>query len=142
MGFFNKLFGGRKEYPEIDAASPAARRLGELKQPLESLLQEVKDPVEVVPVGPRPLVFIGKPPKRFGLAWIEGERVKNLKNLAEEHSVAPDRMGRIVDELRRAYQQCENEPRFQMKLGDRTVVVAPSERLEHEVEEILHRVES
>lgn len=142
MGFFNKMFSGHKECPPLDAASPAARRLAEMNSELEELAREVKDNLEVVPGSQRSWVFIGKPPKRFGLAWIEGHQVKNLKNLADEKKIAPDRMTRIVEEIREAYLASESDPRFEAEVAGQRVQVAPSQRLEHEVEGIIHRAET
>jgi hypothetical protein len=142
MGFFNKLFGGRREVPQLDAASPAARRLNEIEGPLESLMQDVSEPLEVVPVGSRPIVFIGKPPKRFGVAWVEGDQVRNLQNLVDEKGIAPDRMSRIVDQIRVAYEHSASDPRYQATVAGQQVVVAPSEKLEKEVEEIIHSAEA
>jgi hypothetical protein len=141
MGFFNKIFGGRKEFPALDAANPAARRLDEMREPLESLMEDVNEPLEVVPVGPRPFVFMGNPPKRFGLAWVEAGQVKNLQTLVDEKGIAPDRMSRLVEQIRTAYEHSASDPRYQATVAGRQIVVAPSERLEEEVEEIIHSAE-
>lgn len=142
MGFFNKMFGGRKEVPQLDAASPAARHLAEKSSELEELSREIDDNLEIVPGSERTWVFIGKPPKRFGLAWIEGSQVKNLKTLVDEKGIAPDRMSRVVEEIRDAYQNTEDEPRFDTEVGGRHVLVAPSSELEQKVEEIIARIET
>ena len=84
MGFFKNVFSGQKEYPELDAASPAARQLEPLRSTLEKLAREVGDPLEVVPCPHGAFVFIGKPPKRFGAAWVREDKVTNLKDLATE----------------------------------------------------------
>ena len=142
MGFFNKMFSGRQEVPQLDAASPAARRLDEMRNELEELTREVNDRMEIVPGNERTWVFIGKPPKRFGLAWIEDHKVKNLKTLVTEKGIAPGQMTRIVDEIREAYQHAESEPRFDTEVAGKHVLVAPSSKLEHEVDEIIHRAEA
>jgi len=141
MGFFNKMFSGRKEVAQLDAASPAARRLAEKRSELEELTREIKDNLEIVPGSERTWVFVGKPPKRFGLVWIEGSEVKNLKTLVDEKGIGPDRMSRIVDDLREAYLHAEDEPRFDTEVAGRHVRVAPSSKLEHQVEEIITRAE-
>ena len=109
---------------------------------LEELSRQVNDRMEIIPGDQRSWVFIGKPPKRFGLAWIEGHEVKNLKSLAEEKKIGADRMTRIVEELREAYIHSDTETRFDTELGGKHVLVAPSPKLEHEVEEIIHRAEA
>jgi hypothetical protein len=37
----------------------------------EKLAGETKDPLEVVPAEDSVYIFVGKPPKKFGIAWIE-----------------------------------------------------------------------
>lgn len=142
MGFFNKMFSGQRDHTQLDATSPAGQRLAEMSSELEELTRQVKDRLEVVPGTQRSWVFIGKPPKRFGLAWIEDHQVKNLKTLVTEKGIPPERMSRIVEELREAYLHCEAEPRFDAEVAGKRLQVAPSQRLEHEVEEIIHRAES
>ena len=142
MGFFKEMLSGHKQRPELDAASPAARRLAEMNPELEELTRQVHDKMEVVPGTQRSWVFIGKPPKKFGLAWIEDHQVKNLKTLVTEKGIPQERMTRIVEELREAYVQSESEPRFDAKVAGKRLQVAPSQRLEHEVEEIIHRAEA
>jgi hypothetical protein len=141
MGFFNKMFGGHKEFPPLDTASPAAKRLAEMRGELEELTRQVRDDLEVVPGSERSWVFIGKPPKRFGLAWIEGDQVKNLKNFVDEKGIEPSRMSRIVEEIREAYVASESEPRFAAEVAGQRVQVAPSQRLDHEVAAIIQRAE-
>ena len=140
MGFFKKVFGGREEYPELDAASPVARRLEALKPALEKLAQEVSDPIEVVPCPHGAFVFIGKPPKRFGAAWVQGEQVTNLKELAEQRKLPAERMGALIDSLRRAYEEGASAPRYTATVGGRKVVVDASDELGRRVEEILRQV--
>lgn len=140
MGFFNKLFGGRQEYPELDADNPATRRLSEVKPALEALAHGVSDPLEVVPTREKAYVFIGKPPKTFGLAWVEGSEVKSLKDLLSEHKVHPMKQGRLVDELREVYRKSEASQRFRAEVAGRRVVVTPSEQLGRGVEQVLSQV--
>lgn len=142
MGFFDKLFSGRKEYPELDAASPAGRRLRQVQAPLESLASQVRDNLEVVPADERAFVFIGKPPKQFGLAWIEGTEVRNLKSLMDDGTVPKEKMPRIVEELRKAYEESEGEPRYRATVAGRAVVVAPSSRLTRQVQGIIETAEA
>ncbi len=142
MGFFNKMFSGHKDRPPLDAASPAAQRLAEMNSELEELARQANDNLEVVPGSQRSWVFIGKPPKRFGLAWIEGHKVKNLKSFADEKGIAPAQMTRIVEEIREAYLASESDPRFDAEVAGKRVLVAPSQRLEQKVDEIIHRAEA
>ncbi|NOY46471.1 MAG: hypothetical protein GXP50_13630 [Deltaproteobacteria bacterium] len=143
MGFFNRIFGGREELPELDAANPVARRIEPLKPALENLARRVRDPLEVVPCTHGAFVFIGKPTKRFGAAWVQGEEVKNLRQFAEERNIPADRLGALVDDLRRLYEQeATRVPRYATTVAGRTVVVDASEELGRKVEEVLEQVAS
>ena len=137
MGFFNKLFGGKTDYPELQAGSPATRQLQGNKEALTSLAEQVRDSLEVVPAAEKTFVFIGKPPKQFGLAWIEGQEVKNLKSLVKEEGLDASQMTKLVDKLRAAYEHHEEEQRFKAELAGREFVVTPSEALGREVKEIV-----
>ncbi len=137
MGFFKSIFSDRKEYPELDAASPVARQLEPLRPFLEGLTREIKDSLEVIPCPHGAFVFIGKPPKKFGAVWIRDGRVTNLKDVAARKS--GDEMMALVERLRAAYQHGAEAPRFKTELGGKEVVVAPSDRLGEEVEQILEQ---
>lgn len=137
MGLFGKMFGGEPSYPELGTDTQAAARLEAIRRNLENLARDVSDPMEVVPAEEGAYVFIGKPPKRFGIAWIEGNEVKSFKSLMAEHDVSAQTLNRVSDELREAYQRHQGENRFQAKVADRQVVVTPSQGLEQEVRDIL-----
>ena len=47
MGFMDKLFGSSKEYPPLNKDDPAAQKLDAMRQPVEKLVSEIKDPIEV-----------------------------------------------------------------------------------------------
>ena len=81
MGFMDKLFGSSKEYPPLNEDNPAAQRLEALRQPVEKLISEIKDPLEVIPGDETAFFFIGKPPKKFGVAWVgQDGKVINFKS--------------------------------------------------------------
>jgi len=47
MGFLGKIFGGGNNYPAFEADTSAAKNLAAIKDPLEKLSEQVKDPVEL-----------------------------------------------------------------------------------------------
>jgi len=140
MGMLDKWFGGHKDYPSLAADSEAQSHLDEVKAQLETLADEIKDPMEVVPADHAAYVFIGKPPTRFGLAWIHDGKLSNFKNLVEEKHLSPPRMEKLVDDLRDAYTHAKDAQRYKSTVGDRDVTVIPSESLEKEVQEIIRDV--
>ena len=140
MSLFGNLFSSKPDYPAIDPSSTAALRIAEVKNQLGELAGQVKDPLEVVPAEHAAYVFIGKPPKRFGLAWIHDGKISGLNTLVEEHGLKPLEVERLLDQLRGAYERNADVSRFCTTVQDRDVVVTPSARLEKEVHEIIDKV--
>lgn len=140
MSLFGNLFSSKPDYPAIDPSSTAASRIAEVKTQLGELAGQVKDPLEVVPAEHAAYVFIGKPPKRFGLAWIHDGKISGLNTLVEEHGLKPLDVEKVVDQLRSAYESNADVSRFCTTVQDRDVVVTPSARLEKEVHEIIDKV--
>jgi len=140
MSLFGNLFSSKPDYPAIDPASTAASRIAEVEAELGELAGRVKDPLEVVPAEHAAYVFIGKPPKNFGLAWIHDGKISGLNTLVEEHGLKPLEVEKVVDQLRDAYERNADVNRFCATVQDRDVVVTPSPRLEKEVHEIIEKV--
>jgi len=137
MSLFANLFSSKPDYPAIDPASTAATRIAEVESQLSELAGQVKDPLEVVPSEHAAYVFIGKPPKKFGLAWIHDGKVSGLNTLVEEHGLKPSEVGDVVDQLRAAYERNMDVNRYTATVQDVDVVVTPSGKLEKEVHEII-----
>lgn len=140
MSLFSNLFSSKPDYPAIDPSSTAASRIAEVKTQLGELAGQVKDPLEVVPTEHAAYVFIGKPPKRFGLAWIHDGKISGLNALVEEHGLKPTEVAKVMDELRGAYERNADVSRFCATVQDCEVVVTPSAKLEREVHEIIERI--
>lgn len=70
MGILDKLFGGNKDYPPLPEDNEAQAQLSEVRALLEDLARRAPDRLEVVPAEHEAFVFLGKPPKSFGIAWI------------------------------------------------------------------------
>ena len=90
-----------------------------------------------VPCGERTYIFIGKPPKRFGVAWIEDGEVKNFTLLAKEQGIGAKDMQAISDRLREAYEQHQDAERYQTTVAGREVVVTPVRELGDNVQGII-----
>jgi hypothetical protein len=140
MSLFGNLFSSKPDYPAIDPTSTAALRIAEVKTQLGELAGQVKDPLEVVPTEHAAYVFIGKPPKKFGLAWIHDGKISGLNTLVEEHGLKPLEVEKVVDQLREAYERNADVSRFCTTVQDRDVVITPSAKLEKEVHEIIDEV--
>ncbi len=140
MGIFGSLLGSREDHPPLADDSYANARLQEVADQLEGLVADTSDRLEIVPCEHAAYVFIGKPPKKFGLAWIHDGRTSNFKTLVEEHGINPIRLERITDHLREAYQRSASAQRYTTKIAEREVIVTPSQTLEKEVHEIVDEV--
>jgi hypothetical protein len=140
MGILGNLFSSKPDYPAIDPASKAAGRLAMVEKELRQLAQDVKAPLEVVPAKQAAYVFIGKPPKKFGLAWIHDGKVTGLNALVEEHGLKPPQIARVLDQLREVYERHQDVQRYEAKVQEVAIVVAPSERLEEEVRHVIETI--
>ena len=140
MGFFDKMFSARKDFPTLDPENPAAQRLERIREQLKTLSDQVHKPLEVIPGEEQAYVFIGKPPKNFGIAWIEGEKIKNFKTLAEEKNVDPQRLEAAAQKLRAIYEANQNAPHFLTRIGKEEVVVTPSAPFGKQVGEVIREV--
>lgn len=137
MGFFDKMFGSAPDYPELQPGTEAAARLAAIEGNLEALARDVSDPLEVIPGAAGAYVFIGKPPKEFGFAWIHDGKVSGLNTLVKEHGLKTSEVGDVVDQLRAAYEHNADVSRYTAKVQGVNVVVTPSDDLAKEVHEII-----
>jgi len=138
MGFMDKLFGSSKEYPPLNKDDPAAQKLDALRQPVEKLVSEIKDPVEVVPGDETAFFFIGKPPKKFGVAWVGKDgKIVNFKSLVEEKGLSIISLEKLSDRLKAVYIQHQEEPRYTTTISDKQVVVTPSETLKSDIRKVI-----
>ena len=137
MGILDKLFGGNKDYPPLPQDNEAQTSLSQVKPQLEELAHRVPENLEVVPAEREAFVFVGKPPKRFGIAWIHEGKVSSLKELAEANKLSQLEVGKLVDKLGQAYEHAGETPRFSTEVGGKKTVVIPSKALEQEVRQII-----
>ena len=138
MGFMDKLFGSSKEYPPLNTDDPAAKKLDALKQPVEKLVSEINDPIEVVPGNETAFFFIGKPPKKFGVAWVGKDgKVVNFKSLVEEKGLSIISLEKLSDRLKEVYIQHQEEPRFSATISNKQIVVTPSETLKSDIKKVI-----
>ncbi len=137
MGMLNKLFGKGDDYPPLPQDGEAMAKLDGIHEELESLAHKVHERLEIVPAEHEAFVFLGKPPKRFGIAWIHDGNVMSLKEMIEENHLTPAAVERLIDELREAYTHASDAQRYTTHIGEKDVVVTPSKGLEHEVHDIL-----
>lgn len=132
MGLLKSIVGG-EEYPPLPDNSYAIERIRKVQTELQQLASETRDRIEVVPAEHSAYVFIGKPPKKFGMAWIAGGRITNLGELARQRNFSPITLEKIEDDLSDAYKRSESDRRFTCDIDGQEVIVTPSESLESDV---------
>lgn len=137
MGLLSNLFGGKPQYPALDSEGQAAERLNQIRDCIESLAGEIKDPLEIVPAEAGAFIYIGKPPKRFGMAWVENGEVKKFKTFAEENKLQATQLNKLYEDLRDAYEQHQAEPRYTTEMAGRDLVVIPSNDLSSTLQHII-----
>ena len=138
MGLLDSLFGKKQDYPPLEESSPAASRIGQMKEPLEKLTSEFSDPIEIVPTEQAAYAFIGKPPKKFGVAWVDPSgKINNFKTLVDEKGLSMSSLERLSNKLKEAYIRSESESRYAATIADRKVVVTPSDAMASDIEKII-----
>jgi hypothetical protein len=134
MGFFSKKI----DYPELDAGNPAAEQVQEVEGPLKDLMSQVSDPIEVVPADGQAYVFIGKPPKKFGVARLAEGQVESFIAVAKEKGLDQLSIQKLNEKFRDAYTQNMDAKRYKTSVGGKEIVVTPSSQLANEVSEIMN----
>ena len=141
MGLLGGLFGKKEEqHPPLDASSEAARDLDSVKAQLATLTTQVPDRIEVMPAEGAAYVFIGTPPKKFGIAWIEGGELHNFKTLLAGRGASPITVERLSNQLRELYAETEGTQRFSYMLGERQIVITPSRDLSGKISQLIAAV--
>jgi len=140
VGFFDRILATGKGYQPLDEGSQAADRIERIRDQLESLAKQVHKPLEVVPGDEGSYIFIGKPPKDFGIAWIEDGKLHNLKTLAEEQGMDQAQLKELSENLRKIYQANLDDDRYTAKVGRKNIVVTPSEQFKNQVSDVIRQV--
>lgn len=136
MSLLKNLMGG-EDHPPLPDDSYAVERLRDVLPGLRRLIADTNDRFEVVPAEQSAYVFIGRPPRKFGMAWITGDDVTNLGELAKQKNFSPITLENIEDELSAAYKRSESDQRYTLNLDEQEVIVTPSTELENEVNRII-----
>jgi len=137
MGMLDKWFGGKNDYPPLPADNEASAKLDEVKPQLEELANRIHDHLEVVPGEHEAYVYLGKPPKRFGIAWLHDGKVDGLKELVDQHKLSQSQVQKLVVALGAAYEHANEAPRYSTEVAGKQITVIPSRGLGKEVHQII-----
>ncbi len=137
MGMLDKLFGGKNDYPPLPSDNDALAKLDEVRTQLEELANRVHDHMEVVPGEHEAYVYMGKPPKRFGIAWLHDGKVDGLNELVDQHKLSQSQVQKLIGALSAAYEHARDAPRYSAEVAGKQVTVIPSRGLGKEVHQII-----
>ena len=138
MGFFDSLFGRKEEYPPLDANSGTMELIKAMQAPLEKFCQETDDTLELIPTTETAYVFLGAPPKRFAIAWIDKDgTIHNFKTLAEQEGVSDMKLQRLIGKLGNAYRDSSKDDRFSTTLGGKELTVTQSDTLATNLKQVI-----
>jgi len=137
MGLISNILGSKPKYPDLTDDNPLSSKVAQVKAPLQTLMEQIKDPIEIVPADSYTYVFIGKPPKKFGIAWIKEGELSNFQQVAKEKGISPAEMVDISEKLGSAYEQYSDGQRYSATIAGREVVVTPSTELTSKVDQII-----
>lgn len=140
MGLFSNILGSKPKYPDLPDDNPLKNKVEQIKVPLQTLMEQIKDPIEIVPADSYTYVFIGKPPKKFGIAWIKDGELNNFQQVAKEKGIGAAEMVDISEKLGSAYEQYSDDQRYSATIAGRDVVVTPSTELTRKVDQIISEV--
>jgi len=141
MGLFSSLLGSKeKEYPPLDPASPASRRLEGFRADIQSFASKVNDKLEFIPTEKAVYAFIGKPPDAFGIVWWSDGEEHNFKTLMKAKGLNQMRIQLLSDALRDSYKRHQEDARFSTTIAGKKATVTPSETFAADVEKIIHEV--
>ena len=129
MGLFSKKIN----YPELGKDHSAAKQLGNFEEPLKELVGQIPDPVEVVLAENNAYVFIGKPPKKFGLALFEDGSFKNFIALAKEKGLSNPKILSVIESIGNAYKGSKDVERFKKNISGKDIVITPCQDLTSKV---------
>ncbi|MBU2600909.1 MAG: hypothetical protein KKA32_01895 [Actinobacteria bacterium] len=138
MGLLSGILGKKQEeHPPLDPASAAATRLSSQTDTLADLLKRANDRLEAIPTDHGLYVYVGKPPKEFGVVWYKDGEEHSFMSVMKEKGLSGDQVQDLSDALRDVYTAHIDEPRYSYPVGDKKVVVTPSEALAVDLEGVI-----
>jgi len=137
MGLLDRLFSGSApQHPPLEPGTPVAARLDAFTGELEKLVGDVRDAIEAVPERDALFVFVGHPPKGFGVVRYGSDGEANLIQIMREAKLPPTRVQEVSDRARKAYVAHQEAPRFAFHVGKRAITVIDSEPLGEKLDEV------
>lgn len=139
MGLLGDMFGPK--HPALDPSSDAAKRIADHGQALETFASSANDRMEAIPGDGPVYVFVGKPPKAFGLVWFDDAGRHDVRSMMERMAMTREAASQLVQELPAIYTRYADVERFSHKIGSKNVIVTPSQAFHAELHEAVTRAQ-
>lgn len=140
MGLFDGMFGPK--HPDLDPQSSAASQITDQGQVFEAFVSSANDRMEAIPGDGCLYVFVGKPPKAFGLVWFDGDGRHDVRSMMEHRAMTRDAASLLVQELPAMYSRYDEEARFAHKVGGKSIIVTPSAAFHAELQQAVTRAKA
>jgi hypothetical protein len=137
MGFLDGVLGKKESLPALDPTSPAAQILERHEQSLQDLAKRARARMEAIPTDECLYVYVGKPPKTFGVVWYREGEEHNFVTFMKQHGLTPARVEQLSDELRDLYAAHSSEARYSFQVGGADLVVTPVPSLAQKIEQVI-----
>ena len=137
MGVLDSLFGPK--YATLPDDNPAALHLVEAGEPLESFVAKSNDKTEIIVGDGPPYIFVGKPPKAFGVVWFEDGERQDVRSLVEKGILTIQSAGQLARDFGTIYAAGSADERFVYRFAERMVTVTPSAELHSELQQAVER---
>jgi hypothetical protein len=136
----SNLLPNGNNYPELNPKCTAGQTVSELCDQLNTLAKSTEEELEIIPFHHEAFVFIGKPPAKFGLAWIHDQQISRLNELVDEHGLSPEEIAQVMKDLRTSYRHHKRDGRFYADVHEHSLVVLPSNAMQLDMHDIIERV--
>lgn len=140
MGLFDGMFGPK--HPDLDPQSSAASQITDQGQVFEAFVSSANDRMEAIPGDGCLYVFVGKPPKAFGLVWFDADGRHDVRSMMESKAMTRDAASQLVQDLPAMYARYADEERFAHKVGSKSIVVTPSAAFHAELQQAVTRAQA
>ncbi|UCG77517.1 MAG: hypothetical protein JSV21_08000 [Nitrospirota bacterium] len=140
MGLLGNLFG-KDDMPELGSEVPVYSTIQGFQKHLKVLTENIPGDMELVPYEDKVYVFIGKPPKQFGFAWIDDKYVNNLIGVAKEKGISKEDLGKISEDLRQTYiKNKDSMQKYIWNADDARMIVNVSDGLGQQLKTIVDNI--
>lgn len=137
MGILDGLFGPK--HPPLPETNPAVLRLGDAGEEFEAFVAKANDKLEVV-TGDGPLyLFVGRPPKAFGVVWFEGGERHAVRSMMEAGTLSAQAAGQLARAFGDIYSSHSTDERYSYTIAGQAVTVAPSPEFHNELSQAVER---